>query len=1364
VTEKDGPGDDEERETLAGETSAPRDAGTAPEFDDLESLPARRPPRQTPQPKRPPPPAPTEPDPPPTVAERPSTETPTREIDVEREMPTIVGSFSPTTSGATSPPDPNEAETVVEGGKPEPSGPGGAEGTQGTEATGRTEGRPWKSPLSKAASRTARDPVVGSAALRGTQPYAPHAAGGLAEGQLLADRYELVERLGKGGMGEVWKARHILLQGLRAIKVIKASISRDATFRQRFLKEGQTMMRVKHPGVVEVTDLDETRQNRELFMVMEYLKGRTIYDAIRSEEKPLAADVRGAARVLREVALGMQRIHDERIVHKDLKSDNVLLVVGDDGLEHPKVIDFGLAKSLGDADAPPDHGDASSPPAYDPDLHTTLSGTLAYMAPEQFRSEPSSFQSDIYAFGVMAFEVFCRGEFPLPRGPLTHYMDLHQKAARPDLLAKKRPDLDPRLAAILDPCLATDRAARPASFAQIAADLQYWLDTPEREARRRKRVYAAAAATALVAAAVWGIFFSGKTTASLGNPKVSSGDLAFVFDGNTAHVPAAALSSLVITTDIKGTPGVPVLEIDGREHPAKSELNHEQLTFTADVHELADGNHSLSVRAGANAAAVAITLDVDRQPPSVGEVTVTGSVATPTGLFTRGDSPEVGVHLDEPAAHIAAVYAVTKDGKRAPGEMDRASGLWVVKGTAGWATNDGRVEFDVVVRDLAGNETKRHMAYIWDYTSPKPQFPDVFTCMFGMHPKSAAHEGLFVRSPDGATLRVVVDKPCDVIATFGGLPEVTKHADAAGEVEIAVPTVPEGGLATTVVVRDLAGNEAKRAFPVELLDDVVQLMTADQKQELAIDNDPARRSQAYVVVVGTYPIGDDLELWSEPVRAADGAEITGGARRPLKLNRVRVDDGGKTHVFVVSPGTFEDGEYDLTASLPTRPQVEPLRVIADSAAPVVESVRVEDAVTHRPVAEGAYALHPDVVVTAVVSDLSLRRVELDKARPAEKVVPGRGTYTFRRHLDAEGLTTMTLAVGDAAGHHFERSVSVLADWTTPEITALESPRDGSSYTDVKEVEFKGVCSEAPYTLLVEGLPGDPLKAEIRTTEFAQKFLLHATDGPAAVSVVAVDPAGHRSAPKTITITVVHKSTELPDEITWSGDVKVPMEKVMPGDVVIGGRVRAVGLVFLDRTEVTNSQYREFLAATAGRHGDWCHPDEPKGWDHTPAAATWKDPKWNADDLPVVNVSYWDAYAFAKWSGRRLPTEAEWVKAAAKSKSPAETELRSWPPFAPGEEWRDGVVVTSDWAKGPVSALSGGDVSPVGCLHMGGNVAEWVDLPEPVDGSPAGTRGGSWFFSRRAADVRNTPAKAFDRSFRANTIGLRCAVDASRVQP
>src|SRR5207244_1271040 len=143
------------------------------------------------------------------------------------------------------------------------------------------------------------------------------------------------------------------------------------------------------------------------------------------------------------------------------------------------------------------------------------------------------------------------------------------------------------------------------------------------------------------------------------------------------------------------------------------------------------------------------------------------------------------------------------------------------------------------------------------------------------------------------------------------------------------------------------------------------------------------------------------------------------------------------------------------------------------------------------------------------------------------------------------------------------------------------------------------------------------------------------------------------------------------------------------------------------TEVTNAQYRAFLAAVKAQGDEaWRHPDQPKGWDHAPMSATWGDAKWNADGLPVVGVSYWDACAFAKWSGRRLPTEAEWVKAAAKSTAKGEVELRQWPPFCGGEEWRDGVLATSESVKGPVPAdgpvTQGGvdDVSPAGCLHMG----------------------------------------------------------------
>jgi serine/threonine protein kinase len=1300
-----------------------------------------------------------------TVAGPPSTETPTREIEEQRELPTIVGSFAATTTGSeTKAPASDEAETIVEGGKAEATGPELVKGTAGTEATGRTAGRPWKSPLSKAASRTQRDPVVGSAAQRATQPYAPSGAGHLAEGQLLADRYELVERLGKGGMGEVWKARHILLQGLRAIKVIKASISRDATFRQRFLKEGQTMMRVKHQGVVEVTDLDETRQNRELFMVMEYLKGRTIYDAIRSKEKPLAADIPGAVRVLREVALGMQRIHQERIVHKDLKSDNVLLVVGEDGLEHPKVIDFGLAKSLGDADAQPeaDPEHAQSPKPYDPDLHTTLSGTLAYMAPEQFRNEPSSFQSDLYAFGVMAYEVFSGGDFPLPRGPLTHYMQLHQSATRPDVIAKKCPQIDPKLAAILDRCLAPEKAARPESFAKVAKDLEYWLQTPEREARRKKAIYTAAGASVVFGFLVWSLFFKGKT-ASLSNLAPTSSAVRMSSDAKTAYASAAALTPFVLTAKIEGKPDGPVLQVDGKSREAKSETKDGQLVVTADLGDLADGVHELAVRASSDAAPANLALEVDRAPPVVGAVTLSESVTTGGTLYTRADSPEVAVDLGEPRARIAEVFAVTKSGVRSPGERDpEGKDRYVIKGTA---ASEGPSAFDVVVRDLAGNETKKPFAYVRDIKKPRPTFADVFTCFALRNPPTPAREALWVRDVEGQKMRVTVDEPCDVTAKFGDLPEVTQHADAPGEVELAIPAVPADGFAATVVARDAAGNEQKSQHTVRVMPDVLRVMNIDTTDEMAIPTDGAHANESTVVIVArSYPIGPGLELWLSPLRDADGGEVANRTSRPVDLPLLRRSDEDKTFVFTPRNSDFPDGEYELSARLPSRPESKPLRLIADSAPPAVESVRVDDAVTKQVVAEGAWSLHADVVVTVVVSDLALRRIDLDRTKPEEPVAPGKNTYTFKKRLTTEGLSTLTLVLADAAGHTVERTVNVQADWTDPQIARLDTPRDGDTFTDVKEAVFKGACSESAYSLVVEGLPSPLAPANCVAAEFQRKFLLPATEGPVAVSVVAVDPSGRRSEPRVVRIAVSHVSTDLPDTVVWTTGVKAAMQKVEKGDVVIGGRVRSVGLVFVGKTEVTNAEYRAFLAAAEGRHGEWCHPSEPKGWDHTPAAATWSDAKWNADDLPVVNVAWWDAYAFANWSGRRLPTEAEWVKAAAKSKSADETELRSWPPFGPKDDWKAGVLVTSESAKGPISALDGADVSPAGCLHMGGNVAEWVDLPEPVDGLPAGTRGGSWFFTRRAADVRNTPAKAYDRSFRANTIGMRCAVDASRVQP
>jgi serine/threonine protein kinase len=1291
-----------------------------------------------------------------TLADVPATEAPTGEVDVQREMATRAGSFAaPRTAKPKS--DPDEAETIVERGQTDAPGktgaplPGASAAASGTPALGSRD-KP-----SRFTGRTGRDPAAGSAAARGSTPFA--ASGKpttLAEGELLAERYELIERLGKGGMGEVWKAKHTLLQGMRAIKVIKASISRDPSFRQRFLQEGQTMMRVKHAGVVEVTDLDETRTNRELFMVMEYLKGRTVYDAIRNKEKPLSADVRNAVRVLLEIADGMQRIHDERIVHKDLKADNVLLVAGEDGLEHPKVIDFGLAKRLGDADPnveKTDTGDSGKPTSasYTGDLHTTLSGTLAYMAPEQFRSEPSSFQSDIYALGVLAYEVFTNGEFPFPRGSLQQYLLIHKEGKVPEVVSKKCPHLDPDLTAILDKCLALRKEDRPESMRLVVKELEWWLGKPARAAARKKKVLIASGVSALLLFSTWAIFFSSRNTATLSGLKVNVGGV----ESENRYLKGDALATMQFTAGLKGKPDRPVFEIDSKSRPARMEASGDGTKFTAatDLSDLPDGEHVLAWRASADAQPTTFAFVVDRKAPEVRGVSVKDALVTPSGVYTKSDAPVVVVDVAEPPSGIESVYALAASGARSPGQAEEGTNRWLIKGTA---PGQGKVEFDVFVSDRAGNVTKAHMAYVRDTEPPKVSLPDEFTSF--ETEKGKGHRGVFVRESVGAKLRVTVDEPSDVTVTFGTLPPVTRHADAPGDVSFDVPP-SDVSLATTIVARDPSGNETRRDVPVDVMPDFVMIITARRESGMTL----AGGTSDSIVLFRTYPIGEGLQLFSEPVRDASGATVADAVKSPLSLVPVRDSDEGKTRVFSVEAKDFADGVYRISASAEGNPTVRPLLLTVDSSPPAVDAVTVVDHLSREPI--GKYALSAKVDVTATIADLSLARLTLGDKPPKETVLPGRHAYTFEMTLDHEGPTTWPLAMADGAGHNVERAITVDGDWTDPVIARLDEPVSGASVYDDQLVKFGGHCSEANYKLVVEGLPeGVSRAADCRTTDFSQEFQLPATGRPVELSVVAVDLAGHHSKRVPLTITVIHREKVLPAKIDWREAPHSVMRKVEPGAVLIGRRVEPVRLVFLDRTEVTNREYREFLAATKGQRGDWCHPDEPKGWDHTPVAATWTDPKWNADGLPVVNVSWWDAYAYAKWSGRRLPTEGEWVKAAASGDPKTEAELRTWPPFA-GTAWKAGVLATAESVKGPVAADSGEDLSPAGCLHMGGNVSEWVERPDAPAGEFAqGTRGGNWFYTRAAADVRNTPMKGYDRSFRAPTIGFRCAVDGEAVQP
>jgi hypothetical protein len=1381
LTDKGRPERDDEEETIAGGASTPGSGGTQGDFglDDLESLPGRRA-KPAPKPAAGPapetPPDATSPDafaattppaaPDATVADsaavqkakKGDAEVPTREMDVERELPTIVGSFA--ASKPARPPAPDEMETIADAG-PATDMPTGSAASK--SAVPAKKDKPFVSPLSNVASRTARDPIVGSAATRGTHSGVPAGPHVLAEGQLLADRYELMERLGKGGMGEVWKARHILLQGHRAIKVIKASISRDPAFRQRFLQEGQTMMRVKHPGVVEVTDLDETRQNRELFMVMEYLQGRTIYDAVRDKTRPLSGDVRDAVRILIEVANGMQRIHDERIVHKDLKSDNVLLVKGDDGKEHPKVIDFGLAKRLGDRDLDIERPDAASPPpGYDPDLRTTLSGTLAYMAPEQFRNQPSSFQSDVYAFGVMAYEVFSGGEFPLPRGSLVEYMRLHEAGKAPDALATKRPDLDPKLAAIFDGCLSMKREARPESFKAVAKELQYWLDTPERLARRRKQIYSWTGTAVLAASAVWGFFFSGRT-ASLSPPKLFVAESERQPVAGVWYLRGEDLAALRLQAGIEGKPDGPVVEIDGSRRDGAHELRDKTLVGTVDLSDLPDGPHALTWRAAPGASAAKMTIDVDRSAPKFRGVAVSGSVVGADGVFSRAQSPEVVVDLDEAGARIAEVVAKPANAPAVKAQRDGDTDRWILKGTS---DGDGPVTLDVVARDWAGNESRSKFSYVRDTETP-------FLTVVDEYEADARVPEVHVRGTSGQRLDLGVGDfdvegaangtSIVVAATFAGRDAVEKVVKGRADVTFDLPDVPADGLATKLVIKDAAGNRLEKELLVRAVRDDVIVTDGDRKNALTIG--PSGAASVVFVreyAVGPFKIGDPIVLTARQLLDASGEATAGATPRKVDCKVVNAMRENRIVVAEISAQGLAEGTYEIGPAFLQGTRVTPYRLTIDGTPPRIESCSVKEK-SGRALGDGDWALSADLVVTATIRDLSPFRVTFGGRPPVEKIEPGRRVYTFADvRCDREGANSWPLVVSDGANQSDSRTLSVNADWSTPEITALDSPRNESTVDDVQPVKFVGRCSEAPFRLEIEGLPGATLRRECSAQDFGQEFTLPPTEGPVALRIVAIDPAGHRSAPRVVTLSVVHRATIRAAEITWTRGVETKMEKVEQGDVVLAASAAPVREVFVDKTEVTNAQYRAFLAAVKDGDAAWRHPQQPKDWSHVPPAATWSDPKWNADDLPVVNVAYWDAYAFAKWTGRRLPTEAEWVKAA--SKKTGESNLRQWPAFAESETWKDGVLATSESVKGPVSALKGADVSPCGCLHMGGNVSEWVELASPApDGArEAGTRGGNWYFTKRAADVRNTPAKAWDRSFRERTIGFRCAIDADQV--
>jgi serine/threonine-protein kinase len=267
---------------------------------------------------------------------------------------------------------------------------------------------------------------------------------------LVAGRYRLEERVGVGAMGEVWRARDVVLQRDVALKRVRLDSHVDAATRARFQREAVAMAGLSHPNVVSVYDAgtDEGGDGRTAYLVMELLDGPSCADLIASGRSLSLGEVE---RIGAGVARGLAAAHATGVVHRDIKPGNVVVSRG-----VPTIVDFGIARLEQEATTT-----LTAP-------QTTI-GTAAYMSPEQAMGRPGGPASDVYSLGALLIAL-ASGSPPFGSSNALALMRAHIDDPPPSL-ADLRDDAPPGLTALLDRMLAKDPARRPTA-AEVARVLE----------------------------------------------------------------------------------------------------------------------------------------------------------------------------------------------------------------------------------------------------------------------------------------------------------------------------------------------------------------------------------------------------------------------------------------------------------------------------------------------------------------------------------------------------------------------------------------------------------------------------------------------------------------------------------------------------------------------------------------------------------------------------------------------------------------------------------------------------------------------------------------------------------------------------
>jgi eukaryotic-like serine/threonine-protein kinase len=256
-------------------------------------------------------------------------------------------------------------------------------------------------------------------------------------------KYVITDTIDEGGLGILYKGVHESLNFPVAIKMLKHSMAMDTEFTKEFENEAHVIARLNHPNIVRVYDIEHLY--RTIFIVMEYLSGQSLKDILeRMRRLPFTR----AMNLLIQVGKGLEYAHEQGIVHRDIKPDNIFISQGD----QVKIVDFGLALPVGTGEG------------------MDLVGTPYYMAPEQIDCEPVDERTDIYSLGITAFEI-STGFMPFSGPDVGEILIAHQEKPLPDPRSLK-PDLPAAFNDFIQKAAQKDPAKRHQTMGQVVADLK----------------------------------------------------------------------------------------------------------------------------------------------------------------------------------------------------------------------------------------------------------------------------------------------------------------------------------------------------------------------------------------------------------------------------------------------------------------------------------------------------------------------------------------------------------------------------------------------------------------------------------------------------------------------------------------------------------------------------------------------------------------------------------------------------------------------------------------------------------------------------------------------------------------------------